>query len=295
MSDKNIVAPPSFQRPAPNRRGLVWGVVGALVVAVGAVVLVCVLESRPNDLVKLQARYDALVADDRKDEAAKVLLDVRADAIRLYEARRFDEAKAVCEWIVSKDPKNAVAINVLGLLESSRAETEARMANEKLGIKSTDPPKVLPRYEKAVDLFKRAAEADPLSPESYNNLAGIYFRQKNYVECEKQLELAMRTGLRAHYHLLYARCAEELKRSPEIIKRRLHDTVTCADAQANALAEGKIAINRSIGDVWKDAARKLAEAGDDFGWENLRKAASSAPHPEVREFAKSLLKSAGKP
>ena len=297
MGEKHIVAPPLFSRPSRSgRRGLVWGTVALVLVAVTAVVFVCVLKSKPSSgLGELQAKWEKLSSDAQTEEAAKVMLEIRGAAVEIYNQRKFDEARKAFEWIVAKDPKCGMALNFLGLMERSRAETEARKADEAQGIKPPAPPKALPNYDKAIDFFRRAELADPLTPTYYYNLALLYYQQKNYADCEKQVQQAMKTGLKAQYHFLYVRCAEEAKQPPEVVKRRLHDTVSCAEAQAYSVTPGDLAPDGSLAWIWKESARKLAEAGDDYGWERIRKASTGAAKPEVREFAKSLLKSAAKP
>ena len=280
MSDQNPAGPQGAScngdGGCPLCRGL-WpssgrGKIIVIVVALAALGIVVGWELLRPTRSNLTARYEGLVSVGKTDEAAKVLGEVIDAGIALYGERKFDEAAKVFEWVVSKDPKRAVALGYLGVMARDRKDDA-----------------------KAIEWFTRAAEVDPLSPLHFYNLALIHLTRKDYAACEAQIEKAMKLSPKAEYQWLYAVCAQEGLQPVEVVRKRLRDTISSAVVQANWMNPADLTPNGSLANAWTRAAKRLAELGDRSGWDRLKKLAADSPTKEVREFAQALLAGAGKP
>lgn len=87
----------------------------------------------------------------------------------LLSAQRFDEALALCDARLAKNPSEAFAHNLKG-------ETFTKMK----------------KYEQARKSFEKAAAIEPLWPEASNNLAALYLMQGKIKAAIKNLETALK-------------------------------------------------------------------------------------------------------
>lgn len=274
MSDRNVAGPAG---PCPSDGGCPccrgwWpksglGKAVILIVALAALGVVVAYETMRSDLAKLDARYEGLKAAGRHDAAAKAMGEIVDAADALYRARRFDDAARAFEWVASKDPKRALALERLGVMARDRGDAD-----------------------KAVEWFTRAAEVDPLSPQHAYNLALIHYARKDYAACETRLRDAMKLSpVKSQYRLLFAFCAQEMKQPSDIVKKRYRDVIDAVEAQAHVVGKEELAPDGSLARVWKTAADRLAALNDAYGRDRMKKLAADAKRPETREFAKKLL------
>ena len=244
-----------------------WGRVIVLAVALAALGVVMGREAMRSDLSKKMARYEALMSQGQRDAAAALLGEIIDGEDALYRARKFDEATRALEWVVDKDPKRAIALERLGVMARDRKDDAAAEA-----------------------WFKRAAEADPLTPAHFYNLALIHYARKDYAACEASLKSAMKLApVKSQYRLLYAFCAQDSGAPEDVVKKRYRDTVDAAEAQAQVLAPDDLASEAPLASIWKTAADRLDKLGDSYGWDRLKKLATDAKKSETRDFAKRLL------
>ena len=274
MTDKNVTGPGAScgAGGCPICRGLWpssgWGKGVVLIAALAALGLVIAFETMRSDVEKLKARYEGLKAAGEKDEAAKVMAEIVDYGDRCHREKRADEAVAVFEWVVAKEPKRGYAMSRLGTIARDRGQAD-----------------------KAVAWFKRAIEVDPMSAEHYWNLAHLYyFERKDYAACEENLKEAMKLApVKSQYRLLYAFCAQEMKQPSDIVTKRYRDVVDAVAAQALILSRDELAPGGSVATVWKTATDRLAAFKDSYGRDRMKKLAAEAKKPEAREFAKMLL------
>lgn len=253
---------------------LLWpcSAVGKLLVVLA--VLVCVLAVMAavrwwpvSSVEKQLGRYDKLKTAGREDDAAKALGRVVEQGMELYEQKRFTESIAVFEKVLERAPDKPIVLNYLGLMVGDLGEEE-----------------------RAVGYFKKAIEVDPLTAQHYWNLALIYYNRKDYEATEVQLREAMKYArLKSQYRLLYAFCAEERALPNDVIVARLRGVVDAAEAQAHSVKGEYLSADGSLAKVWREAAKRLAAHGDEYGYGKLRKVAADSPKPEVRAFAQMLL------
>ena len=193
--------------------------------------------------------------------------DLMTRGMTLYDEKRYDEAARVFEDVLRRNPKRPLALDYLGLI----------------ALRSGD-------VDKAILYRKKAAEFDPLTPQHHWNLAHLYFYvKKDYVACEQELEKAMQLAPQAQYRLLYALCAVELRKPEDVIIRRLRDVIRVAEVQVYSLKPEQLTADGPFATWWKEAAKRLGDRGDRYGYERLRQLSVVSAKPEVREFARGLI------
>jgi tetratricopeptide (TPR) repeat protein len=219
-----------------------------------------------TDVDRTIVQYDALRAAGNEAEAERALGRLITAGEQLYREKRFGEATRVFEEVLRRRPGQSLVLGYLGVLAADRHQDDA-----------------------AIGYFKRAIEADPLTPQNYWNLAHIYFNRREYFLCEEQLQPALRLGLKAQYRLLYALCAIGRGLPKEIVVRRLREVVSVAEPQMIEMKPEELAPEGSLGRVLQHATRLLASHGDNFGYDRLRKIARESPSKDARTFARRLL------
>jgi len=132
-------------------------------------------------------------------------LDVRNELARLYLAAGTDhlqEAEDEVSFVLQKDPRNAVANQLLGAVAIARRDYESALPPfTKLTELLPDDPAsyinlgllqiILQRYPEAEASFKKAAEVDPKATAAYTNLAGFYRLRRQDPQAEQVLQQAV--------------------------------------------------------------------------------------------------------
>ena len=90
------------------------------------------------------------------------------------------------------------------------------------------------KTDEAIAIYQALIKSNPLLPEAYNNLAGLYLKQKN----TKQAKYVLEQGLHAHksYGVLYeSLTAINVAMAREAYSKALQIEVKPSDIQANLL------------------------------------------------------------
>ena len=159
-----------------------------------------------------------------------LLADTLADVQQLIKKGQYPQALALIDSYLGTSPNDAQARFLKGVIYSETDKTD-----------------------EAIAVFARLTEDYPEFPESYNNLAVLYARQKQYEKARMALEMAIQT------HPSYATAYENLGDLYARLANQAYGKAAQLDG-ASKSAKTKLALSRDLITVPAKAAAKPATA-----------------------------------
>ena len=159
-----------------------------------------------------------------------LLADTLADVQRLIKKGQYPQALALIDSYLGTSPNDAQARFLKGVIYSETDKTD-----------------------EAIAVFARLTEDYPEFPESYNNLAVLYARQKQYEKARMALEMAIQT------HPSYATAYENLGDLYARLANQAYGKAAQLDG-ASKSAKTKLALSRDLIPVPAKGAPKPATA-----------------------------------
>jgi tetratricopeptide (TPR) repeat protein/SAM-dependent methyltransferase len=116
-----------------------------------------------------------------------------AEAVRLHQAGRFDQAAPLYQQVLAREPQNADALNLLGMvaLEAGQAEVSAELIRKAIAVNARWAPyhfnlalalQTLGRLEEAAASYRRVLVLKPNDPDTCNNLGNVLGAQNKFDE-----------------------------------------------------------------------------------------------------------------
>jgi tetratricopeptide (TPR) repeat protein len=159
-----------------------------------------------------------------------LLADTLADVQRLIKQGQYPQALALIDSYLGTSPNDAQASFLKGVIYSETDKTD-----------------------EAIAVFAKLTEDYPEFPESYNNLAVLYARQKQYEKARMALEMAIQT------HPSYATAYENLGDLYARLANQAYGKAAQLDG-ASKSAKTKLALSRDLITVPAKGAAKPATA-----------------------------------
>ncbi len=159
-----------------------------------------------------------------------LLADTLADVQRLIRQGQYPQALAKIDSYLGASPNDAQASFLKGVIYSETDKTD-----------------------EAIAVFTKLTEDYPEFPESYNNLAVIYARQKQYEKARMALEMAIQT------HPSYATAYENLGDLHAKLANQAYAKAAQLDGASKA-AKTKLTLSRDLITVPAKATEKPATA-----------------------------------
>ena len=159
-----------------------------------------------------------------------LLADTLADVQRLIKQSQYPQALALIDSYLGTSPNDAQARFLKGVIYSETDKTD-----------------------EAIAVFAKLTEDYPEFPESYNNLAVLYARQKQYEKARMALEMAIQT------HPSYATAYENLGDLYARLANQAYGKAAQLDG-ASKSAKTKLALSRDLITVPAKGAAKPATA-----------------------------------
>ena len=184
------------------------------------------LQPRPGAFRALRAAILALTVCF----GTPLLADTLADVQRLIKKGQYPQALAMVDSYLGTSPNDAQANFLKGVIYSETDKTD-----------------------EAIAVFARLTEDYPEFPESYNNLAVLYARQKQYEKARMALEMAIQT------HPSYATAHENLGDLYARLANQAYGKAAQLDG-ASKSARTKLALSRDLITVPAKATAKPATA-----------------------------------
>ncbi|MEA2734750.1 MAG: hypothetical protein QOE14_1201, partial [Humisphaera sp.] len=143
---------------------------------------------------------------------------VMQQAVALHQSGRFPEAEKIYREVLAKDPRNADALQLLGLLahQSGKNAEAADLINKAITIRPRGEfflnlgqvYRALGRTAEALEACRRAVQMSPNIPEAWNNLGSILKDAGKYAEAAAMFRKAI--ALRANYAVAHSNLGNAL-------------------------------------------------------------------------------------
>jgi len=152
-----------------------------------------------NDSTYSTTKQNSLRAIHRDDLALKIKLDT---AVRMYEARQFDEAQQQCMEILSQNVQSTDSLNLLGLIlyEKGHYDVAVRMLSRALAIEKNNPVyhsnmgmilEAQQKYDQAIMEYQRAVKLRSDYVNAHYNLGTLYSRMGKLQDAVGYLKRAL--------------------------------------------------------------------------------------------------------